>query len=117
MPMILAWVAGVAVVGIVALGLWLYAPDKPRAELEAAYPGNYRTVDGVRLRLRDTGPRDIGPRDIGPRDIGPRDAPAVILLHGFGSSLDTWEPWARVLSSHYRVNASSGTSPRCTPTG
>ena len=86
--MILAWIVGTIIVGIVALGLWLYAPDKRRAALEAAYPGDYRTVDGVRLRLRDT---------------GPRDGPAVILVHGFGSSLDTWEPWARALSTRYRV--------------
>jgi pimeloyl-ACP methyl ester carboxylesterase len=86
--MILAWVAGVTALGVAALALWLYAPDKPRAALEAAYPGDYRTVDGVRLRLRDT---------------GPRDAQAVILLHGFGASLDTWEPWAQALSARYRV--------------
>jgi pimeloyl-ACP methyl ester carboxylesterase len=86
--MIFAWVAGLLVVGIAALALWLYAPDKPRAALEAVYPGDYRTVAGVRLRLRDT---------------GPRDAPAVILLHGFGASLDTWEPWANALSGTYRV--------------
>ena len=72
----------------VSLPLYLYAPDKPRAELEASYPGDYRTVEGVRLRLRDT---------------GPRDAPAVILLHGFCASLDTWEPWAKALSADYRV--------------
>jgi pimeloyl-ACP methyl ester carboxylesterase len=86
--MILSWLAGVSVVAVVAMAFWLYAPDKPRAALEAAYPGDYLGVDGVRLRLRDT---------------GPRDAPAVILLHGFGASLDTWEPWARALSAHYRV--------------
>ena len=71
-----------------ALTMYFYAPDKPRADLEAAYPGEYLAVDGVRLRLRDT---------------GPRDAPAVILLHGFCASLDTWEPWARALSADYRV--------------
>ena len=87
-PMIFAWAAGVAAVGIVALALWLYAPDKPRTVLEAAYPGDYRSVDGVRLRLRDT---------------GPRNASAVILLHGFGASLDTWEPWAQTLSERFRV--------------
>jgi pimeloyl-ACP methyl ester carboxylesterase len=27
----------------------------------------------------------------------------VILIHGFGSSLHTWEAWARALSSDYRV--------------
>jgi pimeloyl-ACP methyl ester carboxylesterase len=87
-PMIFAWAASVTAVGIFALALWLYAPDKPRAVLEAAYPGDYRSIDGVRLRLRDT---------------GPRDAPAVILLHGFGASLGTWEPWAEALSARFRV--------------
>jgi pimeloyl-ACP methyl ester carboxylesterase len=86
--MIFAWIAGLVIVGIAALALWLYAPDKPRAVLEAAYPGDYRSVAGIRLRIRDT---------------GPRDAPAVILLHGFGASLDTWEPWAEALSGKYRV--------------
>lgn len=85
---ILGWVAGLGVLGVVALALWLYAPDKPRASLEAAYPGDYLVVDGVRLRLRDT---------------GPPGAPAVILLHGFGASLETWEPWARTLSARFRV--------------
>jgi pimeloyl-ACP methyl ester carboxylesterase len=27
----------------------------------------------------------------------------VILLHGFGASLDTWEPWAGRLSEQFRV--------------
>lgn len=84
----LLWATGLVVLAIVALALFLYAPDKSRAALEESYPGDYRTVDGVRLRLRDT---------------GPRDAQAVILLHGFGASLDTWEPWARALSARYRV--------------
>ncbi|UZK67794.1 alpha/beta fold hydrolase [Sphingomonas sp. M1-B02] len=86
--MIFAWVVGLAAVAIGILAVSLYAPDKPRAALEASYAGNYRTVDGVRLRLRDT---------------GPSDAPAIILLHGFGASLDTWEPWAKALSARYRV--------------
>ena len=85
---ILAWAAGFAALGAVLLALWLYAPDKSRAELEERYPGVYRTIDGVRLRLRDN---------------GPRDGPAVILLHGFGASLETWEPWAQALSAEYRV--------------
>lgn len=86
--MIFAWVTGLSVVAIITLALFVYAPDKPRAELEATYPGDYRTIEGVRLRLRDT---------------GARDAPAVILLHGFGASLDTWEPWAQALSARFRV--------------
>lgn len=85
---ILRWTAALLLAAIAALALWLYAPDKPRAALEAAYPGEYRMVLGQRLRMLDT---------------GPRDAPPLILLHGFGSSLDTWEPWGKALSGRYRV--------------
>jgi len=28
---------------------------------------------------------------------------SVVLLHGFGASLDTWEAWAQALSARYRV--------------
>lgn len=85
---LLRWTGALLLVALAALAFWLYAPDKPRAALEAAYPGQYRTVLGQRLRLRDS---------------GPRGAPALILLHGFGASLDTWEPWAQALSGQYRV--------------
>jgi pimeloyl-ACP methyl ester carboxylesterase len=77
--------------GLIGGGLWLYAPDKPRAALEAHYaqpPSEFLQVSGIRLHVRDT---------------GPRDAPVVILLHGFGSSLLTWESWARSLSYTHRV--------------
>jgi pimeloyl-ACP methyl ester carboxylesterase len=68
-----------------------YTPDRDRAALEARYLAtttDLRVVDGVRLHVRDT---------------GPRDAPAVLLLHGLGSSLHTWEPWAGALASTFRV--------------
>jgi pimeloyl-ACP methyl ester carboxylesterase len=76
---------------IIAGGVWLYTPDRSAAALRAKYdlPGTtYINVAGISLRVRDT---------------GPRTAPAVILLHGFGASLDTWEPWAAIMSEHYRV--------------
>lgn len=87
-PKILLWATGLTVVAATTAAVSFHAPDKPRAVLEAAYPREYRTVEGVRLSLRDT---------------GPRGAPAVILLHGFGASLDTWEPWADALSPRFRV--------------
>ena len=67
--------------GLVLLGagFWLYTPDKPRRALEATYaapPSVFVDISGVRFHLRDT---------------GPRDAPAIIMLHGFGASLHTWE--------------------------
>jgi pimeloyl-ACP methyl ester carboxylesterase len=74
--------------GLLAAGFWLYTPDRPAAVLRAKYGGDYVQAAGIVLRVRDT---------------GPRDAPVVILLHGFGSSLETWEPWAAALSERYRV--------------
>ncbi len=88
---VLAWVAGLLAAGVLAAAFWLYTPDKAFATLAAKYgvpPSQFLSVAGLRLHLRDT---------------GPKDAPAIILLHGFGSSLLTWEAWAAELSTKYRV--------------
>jgi pimeloyl-ACP methyl ester carboxylesterase len=78
-------------IALIGGALWLWTPDKSRAALEAKYldePGDMIEVSGVRLHVRDA---------------GPKVASAVIMLHGFGSSLQTWEPWARALQDDYRV--------------
>ena len=36
-------------------------------------------------------------------DPSPQPVPTVVLLHGFGSSLHTWEDWVPVLSQDFRV--------------
>ena len=88
----IALFAGLAIlVALIAGGAWLYRPDKPRAALEAAYFGGhaqYLGVLGVHLHMRDQ---------------GKPDAPAIILIHGFGSSLLTWDAWADRLKGSYRV--------------
>ena len=79
------------VIALAGGALWLWTPDKSRAALEAAYleaPGDLIEIKGQRLHVRDS---------------GPKNAPAVIMIHGFGSSLHTWEPWARALQDDYRV--------------
>lgn len=76
---------------IIGAGIWAWTPDRSRSELEKKYwdtSTRYIEVGGTSLRVRDS---------------GDPHAPAVILLHGFGSSLETWEPWAQSLSAHYRV--------------
>ncbi len=81
----------VLAVGVAGAAAWLYTPDKGRAALEAEYarpPSVFLDVAGVRLHVRDT---------------GPKDKPAVILLHGFGASLLTWEDWAADLERDHRV--------------
>jgi len=72
-------------------GIWLYNPDLPRAPLErrwASPPSQFVEAAGMRLHIRDT---------------GPRDGLAVLLIHGFGSSLHTWEAWTPLLEDRFRV--------------
>ena len=91
MKTVLLIVLGVVVVVLVGSAIFLWTPDKSRAELEALYlraPSDMTEVAGVTLHVRDD---------------GPKDAPAIVMLHGFGSSLHTWEAWAQALKGEYRV--------------
>jgi pimeloyl-ACP methyl ester carboxylesterase len=70
-------------------GLW--APDLELSELRTRYGVTSQDVvrvDGLNVHYKDT---------------GPKDAPVVLLLHGFGSSLQTWDVWAAQLEKDYRV--------------
>lgn len=70
-------------------GLW--APDIELSELQLRYGSDAQhmvQVDGLNIHYKDT---------------GPKDAPVVLLLHGFGSSLQTWDVWAAKLETDYRV--------------
>ncbi|NGP44238.1 2-succinyl-6-hydroxy-2,4-cyclohexadiene-1-carboxylate synthase [Bacillaceae bacterium SIJ1] len=37
------------------------------------------------------------------RDAGPKEAPALLLLHGFTASIETWEPFIPLWSQQHRV--------------
>src|SRR5271167_2647189 len=41
--------------------------------------------------------------DLQVREDGPRDAPAIVLLHGFASSLHWWDAITPALASRYHV--------------
>lgn len=76
---------------VAVAAIWLWTPDRPRSKLEPLYlraAGDMVELDGFRLHVRDT---------------GERDAPAIVMLHGFGSSLHTFEAWATALDTTYRV--------------
>lgn len=50
--------------------------------------------------------RIVGPPhgdDLQVREDGPRSAPAIVLLHGFASSLHWWDAITPTLAAHYRV--------------
>ncbi|MDP2005600.1 MAG: alpha/beta hydrolase, partial [Rubrivivax sp.] len=88
-----AWLLVTALLG----AGWLWTPDKDRAELEAMYAGpasEFVDVLGVRMHVRDSLP---------PAATRDSDRPTLLLLHGFGSSLHTWEPWTQALAATHRV--------------
>ena len=75
-----------------SISLWLaWTPDLTREALLQSYtrPGtSFVPVAGQPVFLQDT---------------GPRDAPTLVLLHGFGASLQTWDAWAGELEKDWRV--------------
>jgi len=80
---------GTAFLAVALYGLW--TPDLERAELEKRYFSSSPQiidVDGLKIYYKET---------------GPQAAPALLLLHGFGSSLQAWDDWSVKLAQKYRV--------------
>lgn len=68
------------------------APDRAPETLVARWalpPSDFVEVKGQLVHLRDEGPRD--------------DPAPLLLLHGTGASLHTWDGWAAALTPHRRV--------------
>ncbi|MBN8489050.1 MAG: alpha/beta fold hydrolase [Burkholderiales bacterium] len=68
------------------------APDRAPESLVARWaprPSVLVEVGGMAVHLRDEGPRN--------------DPAPLLMLHGLGSSLHTWEPWAAALRGQRRV--------------
>ena len=83
-------VAAGAGAGILS-GKYVVSPDVPAETLEEEYTNEeseFAEVAGARVHYRDQ---------------GRQDAPAVVLVHGFASSLHTWEDWVELLGDDYRI--------------
>ena len=68
------------------------APDRPVQTLVARWaplPSDFIDVKGQIVHIRDEGPRN--------------DPSPIVLLHGTGASLHTWEGWVRTLKKTRRV--------------
>ena len=75
-----------------ALVATAWAPERSPESLAARWappPSAFVDVDGLRVHLRDEGPRD--------------DPEPIVLLHGTSASLHTWEGWAQGLRERRRV--------------
>jgi pimeloyl-ACP methyl ester carboxylesterase len=67
-------------------------PDQPVSALQARWappPSQFIAVRGMQMHLRDEGPRD--------------DPLPIVLLHGTGASLHTWDGWTREFARERRV--------------
>lgn len=91
MKQLVAWGLFALLLVILAALALAYTPDRRRLVLETLYlrsPADLVELSGVTLHLRDE---------------GPRGAPAIVLLHGIGSSLHTFDAWTAALEGEYRV--------------
>lgn len=87
----IGWISVLALTALSVAAFWFWTPDKSRAELEASYladPKDMIDVLGMKLHVRDS---------------GPRSAPAVIMIHGMASHLQTWDAWAEALDGAFRI--------------
>jgi pimeloyl-ACP methyl ester carboxylesterase len=95
MGTLLKWLLGlVVVVGLGLAGLYfaLQRPDIPWSALEAKYANAQSKFldlsDGTHVHYRDQ---------------GNANGRTLVLLHGFGASLETWEPWVKALGPKYHL--------------
>jgi len=85
------------VVGVIALAAAIFiaanwAPERSVADLQGRWappPSTFIDVAGLKVHVRDEGPRD--------------DQMPIVLLHGSGSSLHAWDGWVQALSPYRRV--------------
>lgn len=92
MKRIFAGAALAVLVLVLAVLAISWAPDRPVEALAARWaqpPSQFVEIDGLRVHVRDEGPRD--------------DPRPIVLLHGTSSSLHTWDGWVAGLVRDHRV--------------
>lgn len=82
--------AAILSIGIVSCGAPNTEPAKPSISDNPYFLAADKTVniDGINIRYRDEGSKDL---------------PAIVMIHGFTSSLETWDALAGELLSDYRI--------------
>jgi pimeloyl-ACP methyl ester carboxylesterase len=70
----------------------MFTPDRPVDALKARWaqpPSQFVAMDGMQVHVRDEGPKE--------------DTTPIVLLHGSGASLHTWDQWTNSLKTKHRV--------------
>ena len=76
-------------ISILSLGFYLYSPDISVSELKKTYANQYSKfieIEGMNVHYRDEGEGQV-----------------IVLLHGTGASLHTWDKWTEDLKNNFRV--------------
>jgi pimeloyl-ACP methyl ester carboxylesterase len=95
MNRIFKYVIAVVLLFALLIGVFLvlsYAPDKSVSELAQRWaqpPSQFISIAGMQVHVRDEGPRN--------------DPEPIVLIHGTGDSLHTWDGWVDDLKSQHRV--------------
>ena len=74
---------------VLVLGIYLYSPDISVSELKKTYANQHSQfieIDGMNVHYRDEG-----------------EGQTIVLLHGTGASLHTWDEWTNELKKTFRV--------------
>lgn len=82
------WIV-VPVIVLFLMGKYFSIPDKSLEELKPIYAGKtskFMDLDGRKIHYRDEGEGEV-----------------IVLIHGTGASLHTWDAWAENLRKTYRV--------------
>jgi pimeloyl-ACP methyl ester carboxylesterase len=86
------WILTVLVVLVISGIASVWKPDVPVNSLKSRWaqaPSQFIDLDGMQVHVRDEGRRD--------------DPMPVILLHGTGASLHTWDGWVEQLKTTRRI--------------
>ena len=79
----------VGIIMLFILGIFLYSPDIPLNELKKTYTNQFSKfieIEGMNVHYRDEGKGEV-----------------ILLIHGTGASLHTWDKWTDELKKKYRV--------------
>jgi pimeloyl-ACP methyl ester carboxylesterase len=89
---LLKWIS-ISFFGLIFLALIVsYAPDTDKDAMLAKYGGDQAKFVEM-----------AGGANIHYRDQGPKDAPALIMIHGMSSHLQTWEPLIAEIGEGFRI--------------
>jgi pimeloyl-ACP methyl ester carboxylesterase len=85
--------------------------DLALVDLKSRWAGpssRFLPMDGIEVHWRDEGPAQLAPGAPSSASsaspiVADAEPPAILLLHGTGSSLHTWDGWARQMSPTVRV--------------